>query len=132
VISDRFPLASWFLLIAGLVFTFAFALPLLFVPLRWAQLFRWKLPAETDLTVYFARCLGAVAVALVGACFLAVPHPEQHLLLFDLVTIAGAMLAGVHAWGAIARTQPWTETLEIALYAGITVATHLLRRSLES
>jgi hypothetical protein len=33
---------------------------------------------------------------------------------------AGALLTVAHVWGALTRRQPWTETVEIALYAGLT------------
>jgi hypothetical protein len=78
VISVRFPLASVFLLVAGIVFAIAYALPLLFFPLEWARVFRWRLPEDTALTVYFGRCLGAVAVGIVTVCLMAVPEPESH------------------------------------------------------
>jgi hypothetical protein len=127
VISERFPAASIFLLVAGIAFLFAFAIPILFFPIRWARLFKWNVGAETPLTIYFARSLGAVAVAIVATCLLAVPHPEDYRGLFDLLTIAGALLAAVHVWGALERSQPWTETAEIALYAGLTVLAFVVK-----
>jgi hypothetical protein len=127
MISDRFPLASIFLLVSGTLFLFVFALPILLVPLRWARIFRWNLPAETALTKYFARCLGGVAVAIVSLCFLAAGHPEQNLILFDLIVIVGAIMTAVHVWGALERTQPWTETAEIALYLGLAILAYAVR-----
>lgn len=35
--------------------TVVFAVPITFFPLRWARLMRWRIPAETQLTVYFGR-----------------------------------------------------------------------------
>ena len=36
-----------------------FSLPLLFLPLSWARLMSWEVPAQTHLAIYFGRCLGA-------------------------------------------------------------------------
>lgn len=108
-----------FLIVAASGFLAAFALPLLFAPLAWARAFRWRIPEETALTVYFGRCLGAVAVAICGACFVAAAHPEEHRLLFDLIAAVGVLMVGVHAWGWLRRAQPWTETAEIPLYAAL-------------
>lgn len=48
-----------FLLIVMATTTVAFALPIFAVPLTWARIFRWRIPDDTDLAVYFGRCLGA-------------------------------------------------------------------------
>ena len=46
--------------------TVVFAVPITFFPLRWARLMRWRIPAETQLTVYFGRCLGLFILILEG------------------------------------------------------------------
>jgi hypothetical protein len=51
--------------------------PLALFPLRWARWFLWKVPAETDLAVYFGRCVGVLALAIIIVAFRAVPHPER-------------------------------------------------------
>ena len=130
MISAQFPLHSWFLVIGGAIFAVAFALPILLAPLTWARLFRWQLPANTELTVYFGRCVGALGLAVVAVGFIAAPHPEQHVILFDLLIAVGGGLTAVHVWGAVERSQPWTETAEIAMYLGLTIAAVLLRRLL--
>ena len=48
-----------YLLVFVVVTSTVFALPLFFKPLLWAKLMMWEIPEETDLTVYFGRCLGA-------------------------------------------------------------------------
>ncbi len=120
------PMASGFLWGMGLLFGACFALPLLLAPMAWARLFRWRVEGEDHLTLYFGRCLGAVAAAIVVACLRAAPQASRAGALFDLIIVAGGLLAGVHVWGAIRRQQPWTETAEIALYVGATVAALLL------
>jgi hypothetical protein len=123
-------LASWFLLIAGIAFLAAFALPLILSPLGWARVFKWKLPEETKLTLYFGRCLGATALAIVLLCFRAVPDPAAHLELFDLIILVCGGVTGVHVYGALRKLQPWTEDVEIVLYAAITALAVWLRLQL--
>jgi hypothetical protein len=127
MINERFPLASVFLLVLGSTFGLAFALPLFLAPLSWAKVFRWTIPGDTRLTVYFGRCLGACAIAIVSICIAAAPHPEANVHLFDLAALAGALLGLVHVWGFVKKTQPWTETAEIPLY-GIVTALALFAR----
>ncbi len=123
------PWASGFLYATSALFLFVYALPILFMPLRWARWFRWQVDARDEdnhLLLYFARCLGAVALALVG-CFAAIaPRASQHGRFFDLIVVVGVLLAGVHVWGAVRKQQPWTETAEIGLYAGAALAAWLL------
>jgi hypothetical protein len=38
-----------------------FAIPLLLDPYRWARRFGWRPEPETDVGLYFGRCLGAMA-----------------------------------------------------------------------
>jgi hypothetical protein len=123
-------LASAFLTIAPSFFLVVYALPLLFVPIRWARLFRWKIP-EGDLTlaVYFGRCLGGVATAVAVVCLLAAKAPEQNVALFDLIALVGAFMTGVHIWGAVRERYPWPEHAEIVLYAALTIAAIALRPS---
>ena len=120
MIDPLHPFASWFLWIGGAFFLGAYALPLLIVPLHWARWFRWSIPIDDHLSIYLGRCLGGVAVALVWVCFRAAPQPPAHPLAWELLIIASALLTGVHLWGALRRIQPWTETVEIAMYAGLT------------
>ena len=120
-------LARVFLLVAGTVFSITIALPLFLAPLWWAKRFRWTLPADPSLTIYFGRCLGAVGIAIAALSLRAARDPAAHLEIFELLAVIGALLTVVHAWGAIRRSQPWTETVEIGLYALTTVAAVWLR-----
>jgi hypothetical protein len=110
-------IASWFLRIVGVAFLGGFGLPLLFMPLRWARLLRWRIPADTDLTIYFARCLGGVTIAITVVFLTASAEPRAHRALFLLGSLAGALLTAVHLAGAIQRAQPAIETAEIGLFA---------------
>ena len=114
--------ASLFLWAVGVVFGVVYALPLLLMPVRWARAIGWRLPDERELVVYFGRCLGAVALAIVGACMRAAPRPADNMILFEVIIGASVLLCGVHIWGAMRRAQPWFETAEIALYGGAGLA----------
>lgn len=121
MINETHPYASWFLLLSGSFFLCVYALPLLFAPLWWARHFLWKVPAETDLTVYFGRCTGTLAIALNVAMLQAVPDPQNHRGIFSWMSWASGLLTLIHIWGAIRRVQPWTEDLEILLYGGAAI-----------
>jgi hypothetical protein len=123
--------ADLFLAGSGIVFTLAFALPLLFAPLRWAAALGWTLPERTDLAVYLGRCLGAAGLGLVSVMARAIGAPREHLDVFELVAGLGALLAAIHVVGWLRREQPWTETAEIALWAATAAAGLVLRLGLD-
>lgn len=130
MINPDYPLASWFLVISAALFVAVIALPLLFVPLTWARWFGWKLPeGGTDLTVYFGRCLGAVALAVIVAVAHGIPDPKSHHLLFDLVSMISGLMILVHLWGAIRKIQPITETVEILVWMVVFVFSLWIRFS---
>lgn len=116
-----------YLVAAGTTGLLAFGLPLFLSPLRWARALRWRVPADTDLTVYLGRSLGAVAVALSAGSLRAARRPEEHRIIFEVGLLTGVLLAVVHAWGALLRRQPWTETAEIALWSGMAAGAALTR-----
>jgi hypothetical protein len=130
MISPDYPLASWFLVFATSFFLVVVALPLLFVPLTWARVFRWKLPdAGKDLTVYFGRCLGAVSLAIIIVVAQGIPEPKSNLRLFELVALTAGLMVLVHLWGAIRRIQPMTETVETLFWAAVVFMALWLRYS---
>lgn len=123
--------ASWFLLLSTTLFLVVYALPLLLAPLWWARRFRWRLPSgDTGLTVYFGRCLGALALCVIVVVFRAVPEPKAHRDLFDLIALIGGSMTLVHGWGALRRTQPWTEDAEILIYAALAFGAAAVRSTL--
>jgi hypothetical protein len=71
--------AQSYLLVLVAITTITFALPLFILPLAWARLFRWKVPSETDLALYFGRCLGAF-VLIVEALMLRAGATGEGLL----------------------------------------------------
>jgi hypothetical protein len=127
MIDPRYPAASVFLVLAATGFGLVYALPIFLAPLWWARLFRWEVPAETDLTVYFGRCLGGVALAVVCLCYRAAPRVGESAWLFDLIALIGALMTVVHVWGAVKKTQPLVESVEIPLYAALAIVALVLR-----
>ena len=98
-------------------FTPVFALPLLLDPYRWSRAFGWKPEPQTDVGLYFGRCLGAAAT---GACVQAVQaarDPGAHRSWFGFIEVAGWLLSAVHLRGMLERRQPPIEHVEIAGYA---------------
>jgi hypothetical protein len=108
-----------FLLAAGVTGLASFGIPMFLSPLRWARALRWRVPEDTDLTVYLGRSVGAVAVALSAGALRAARRPEEHRVIFEMGFLTGALLAVVHLWGALQRRQPWTETAEIAFWSAM-------------
>lgn len=125
MIDDAHPIASWFLWIVGPIFLALFALPILIAPLAWAKKVGWSIPEDARLTRYFGRCLGAVGLALVALCMRMAPAPSPFL--FELLAAVAVLLGIVHVWGALERTQPLLETLEIPLYAALAIAAVAIR-----
>ncbi|MBI4692508.1 MAG: hypothetical protein HY749_00615 [Gammaproteobacteria bacterium] len=111
--------AQVFLLVLCVATSACFALPLFFVPIAWARIFRWTIPAETDLAVYFGRCLGAF-VLIVEALMLRAGLTGTGLeFTFQVLLAVAGMMVIVHVWGYVKRIQPFTETLEIGMYSGM-------------
>ncbi len=130
MIDPVHPAASWFLWIAGGLFLVVFAIPLLWSPLRWARAFGWPDVQASPLTGYFGRCVGALGAGLVIGGFRAAPRPGEHLILFDVIIASGVLLGLVHVRGALRRDQPLSETLEIALYFGLSAVAFWMRGTL--
>jgi hypothetical protein len=110
--------ARIYLRVVALVFLPVFALPLLLHPYRWARAFGWRSEPETDVGLYFGRCLGAVATAIMVQALRASREPARHRSLFNILEVGGWLLSLVHLRGLIERRQPPIEHAEIAGYAG--------------
>lgn len=111
--------ARTFLVAFGIVAALAFALPIFLVPLAWARAFRWNLPEDSDLAIYFGRCLGVLAVVLAGFVLRAGLTGAAVELMFQIMIPVFVGMTLVHIVGAIQRIQPVTETIEIAFWAGL-------------
>jgi hypothetical protein len=117
--------AQTYLLCLMSVTTLAFALPIFVAPLRWAGWFGWKIPQETDLAVYFGRCLGAFILIVELLMLRAAVTGTGLVFTFQVLLAVAALMVVVHVWGALLRIQPISETLEIGMYSGLALLTVL-------
>lgn len=102
-----------------MVTTFFFALPILLFPLSWARLMRWTIPEQTDLTIYFGRCLGAFILIIQIIMLRAATTGTGYIFTFDVLFLVFGLMLIIHIYGAIKRVQPMTETLEIGLWLAL-------------
>ncbi len=108
-----------YLVVWAVVVAIAFTGPLFLVPLQWARILRWNIPEDTDLAVYFGRCLGGLGLAICGLAFSAGVTGHGTIAVFHLLFGGFAFMTIAHIWGAIKRIQPLTETLEIGFWFGL-------------
>jgi hypothetical protein len=99
-----------------------FAIPLLLDPYRWARAFGWGREPETDVGVYFGRCLGALATTICVQAARATRDPVGHRSFFQFVELGGWLLAAVHLRGLLERRQPPIEHAEIVGYSALAIA----------
>ena len=106
-----------------------FAIPLLVDPYRWARAFGWRKEPETDVGLYFGRCLGAMATAACLQGVRAARDPERHRAYFEFSEAAAWLLAGVHVRGLLERRQPPIEHAEIIGWSAMALAARRYRPS---
>jgi hypothetical protein len=105
-----------YLYIAGVAMLATFGLPLLLIPLRWARFFRWEVAQPENLVVFLGRSLGIIIALLAIFAFKVTASPAVKPFFFDLMLWLFAAMLALHAYGAIRKTQPMTETIEISLW----------------
>ena len=107
-------------LIVWAVFTaIVFTIPLFCIPIIWARVLQWNIPDDTDLAVYFGRCLGGVGLGICALALHAGITGEAIATVFNLLFVTFGLLTIAHIWGALQRIQPITETLEIIFWFGL-------------
>ncbi len=111
--------AGTFLVILAIATLLLLGLPMFFWPLRWAAALGWRIPEHTHLAIYFGRCLGSVVLVLGVFAFRAASTPSVQPFFFDMLLGASGVMVIVHAWGAIRRIQPLSETIEIAFWLAL-------------
>lgn len=116
-----------FLIVVAAIFLPVFAIPLFIDPYWWAERFGWDTGPETDLGNYLGRCLGAVAIAVMGTAVAAVRDPARYRAVFTILAGAAALLALVHLRGLVEDSQPLVEHLETAGYAAFAALAWWLR-----
>jgi len=99
-----------------------FALPLFLDPYGWARRFGWRKEPETDVGLYFGRCLGAMALASCVQAIRASRDPERHRAYFEFSETAAWLLAAVHVRGLVERRQPPIEHAEIIGWSAMALA----------
>ena len=114
ILGDYSVLYLW---VAMLLTFLLFCIPILLFPLIWARSIKWSIPDDTQLTVYFGRCLGAMILVFEYAILRAIFDESIRPFVFDLALGISALMTVVHFYGAIKKMQPLVETLEIALYS---------------
>ena len=109
------------------IFLAIIGLPLLLNPYGWAKAFGWRKERETDVGLYFGRCLGAVATAISVQGLRASREPSRHRGLFGLIELVSWLMSAVHLRGLLERRQPPVEHAEIIGYAALAVLTRRVR-----
>ena len=112
-----------YLLAAGIAMLAAFGLPLLVVPLKWARLMRWEVPESTTLATFLGRSLGTFLCVFAVYAIKAAFTPAAQLFFFELMLWLLVAMLALHVYGALRKTQPITETIEIALWIVLILAT---------
>ncbi|KMK66722.1 hypothetical protein [Puniceibacterium sp. IMCC21224] len=116
--------SSYILVLTAITF-FAFSLPIFLRPGMWAKLLLWRIPDDTDLAWYFARCLGAFAIVTNLFFLRAGIYGTGATTMLEFFAVFCVFMVVVHIWGWAEGTQPMTETLEIGFWAGLFVLTLL-------
>lgn len=117
--------AAGFLLAWTALTVVAFALPMVVVPLAWGRAMRFAIPAQTDLAVYFGRCLGSIALVVLALSLRAALTGVGIVFVFELGLAFSVLMVAVHVYGALKGIQPITETIEIAFWA-LAVVLHVV------
>ncbi len=112
-----------YLYVAGVAMLATFGIPLLVVPLRWARAFRWEVPQPENLVVFLGRSLGILISLLAVFAIKVTSSPAAKSFFFDLMLWLFMAMIALHAYGAIRKTQPITETVEILLWVALFLIT---------
>jgi hypothetical protein len=117
--------AQAYLLITAIGTTLIAALPIFLMPIRWARPLGWRIPQDTDLALYYGRCLGAF-ILILEVLWLRAALTGAHLkLAFATAAMATGLMVVVHIVGAVQKVQPLAETIEIFVYGALFVLTLL-------
>jgi hypothetical protein len=115
--------ADIYLMVAGVAMLAAFGLPLMLVPMGWARVFRWDVSQPGNLVIFLGRSLGVFLSVLAIYAFKVSQTPSAMPFYYELMLwLFGGMIL-LHVYGAIRKTQPVTETLEIGLWILLTLVT---------
>ena len=115
--------ARVYLYVAALGMLVSFGIPLLLAPIWWARRFGWPIPQPDHMIAFLGRSLGGLICVLAGAALKAARTPAVRPFFFDLLLWMFFIMIVVHVYGALRGMQPVTETLEIAAWILLFLAT---------
>ena len=115
--------ADIYLIVAGVAMLAAFGLPLMLVPLKWARVFRWDVSRPGDLVIFLGRSLGVFLSVMGMYAFKVSQTPTAMPFYFELMLWIFVGMILLHVYGAIRKTQPITETIEIGLWVILSLVT---------
>lgn len=111
--------AQQYLFYFGILTLVVFCIPLFLKPLLWSRALLWKIPEETDLAVYFGRCVGGLGLVIDFLVIRASMTGDGVVVLIEGLYVLFGLMIVIHVYGAIRKIQPITETLEIGFWAGL-------------
>lgn len=115
--------ASAFVLVFAGISSLVFGLPFILAPEGWGRAMGWRVPRDRDLLAYYARCLGLLTLSVNAyAAWAALHRPVMLIGYFIMLTLFSASMVPLHIYGWLRGEQPWTETAEIPVWAGVFVA----------
>jgi hypothetical protein len=112
-----------YLYIMGAAMLVFFGIPLLVTPSGWAKMFHWEIPQSKELVVALGREMGLIISLIAIFAFKVVGVPGAKPFFFDFILWLLATMGLLHIYGAIRKTQPITENIEIALWVVLFVLT---------
>jgi hypothetical protein len=112
-----------FLFVIGASTLVIFGVPMAIWPIQWAKTLRWEIPVQTDLAVYYGRCLGCVAFVIGSFGVVAAMNPPVQLFYFQFLLACWVLMVVIHVYGAVKNIQPITETYEIGFWFGLVLLT---------
>ncbi len=115
--------ATFYLVVAGIAMLAGFGIPLLVAPTTWARMFRWEVPPSGTLVTFLGRSLGVFICVVATYALRAAVTPQAQPFFLELMLWLVAGMIVLHVYGAIKRAQPITETVEIALWVVLVLAT---------
>lgn len=86
--------ADIYLIVAGIAMLVAFGIPLVFVPLQWARVFRWDVTHPENLLIFLGRSLGVFISVLALYSFKVSQTPDAMPFYYELMlwTFGGMLL----------------------------------------
>jgi len=100
-----------------------FGLPLTFVPISWARLFRWEIPQSRQLVIFLGRSVGVLITVMGIMAIIVTRKPAAMPFFFEIMLWIFAGMILLHVYGAIRKAQPITETLEITVWILLSLVT---------